>query len=333
MTVISVTITASAEQVVSGIPKTVSITTNVPSTIFYTLDGTTPTLFSSMYVGPIFLPYAQFVVTLNVMATDGTNFSPVVTEVYQTDMVDGNVRLPHSGTTAHPGGLFPDAYPFGNPPFQPRQEFTNPATQGVTVYDPALPAIPGGFDANGNPTLFTNEPFNVENYQIPYSTQNAEGQTGPGIGNIPATVKYPANIDPAYDGEQTDQFTSTFNPRALVIFQDFSKENPEDPPQINRANFTLENTERARDGVYYFNSGPDGAPPPSGAFITAKYNPRTNEITHYYRDAWSNQWIISTTPFVPNGNFDGNLAQMPVAWGGKVFEWPNPAVGRYRKLF
>lgn len=333
MTVISVTITASAEQIVAGIPKTVSIATNVPATIFYTLDGTTPTLFSSMYVGPIFLPYAQFVVTLNVMATDGTNFSPVVTEVYQTDMVDGNVRLPHSGTTAQPGGLFPDAYPFGNPPFQPKQEFTNPATQGVTVYDPSLPAIPGGFDASGNPTLFTNQPFNVENYQIPYSTQNAEGQTGPGIGTIPAIVKYPANIDPAYDGEETNQFTSTFNPRALVIFQNFSEENPEDPPQINRANFTLENTERARDGVYYFNSGPDGAPPPSGTFITAKINPRTNEITHYYRDSWSNQWIISTAPFVPNGSFDGNMAQMPIAFGGRVYEWPNPAVGRYRKLF
>ena len=333
MTVISVTIIASSEQVVSGIPKTITINTNIPATIFYTLDGTAPTLFSTMYVSPIFLPYAQFIVTLNVLATDGINYSPIVTEIYQTDIVDGNARLPHSGTTAQPGGLFPNAYPFGNPPFQPQQMFTNPATQGVTVYDPSLPAISGGYDADGYPTLFTNQPFNVENYQIPYSTQNAEGQTGPGIGNIPARVRYNPNYDPAYDGEQTQQFTQTFNPRALVIFQNFSDENPDDPPQINRANFTLENTERARDGVYYFNSGPDGAPPTSGTFITAKVNPRTNEITHYYRDSWSNQWIISTAPYQPNGSFDGNLAQMPVAWGGKLFEWPNPAVGRYRKLF
>jgi hypothetical protein len=321
MVVISVTVTASSEQIVSGIPKTVSISANVPATIFYTLDGTAPTLFSTMYTGPIFLPYAHFVVTLNVMATNGTDFSPVVSEVYQTDMVDGNVRLPHSSTTQHVGGISPDRYPFGTPPHEPRGQFVNPADSGVTVYDPSLPATPTGYTADGYPTGYTNQPWNIENYQIPYSTTNAEGQTGPGIGTLPAQTYYNPNQDPAYDGEQTQQFTTTFNPRALVIFQDFSKENPEDPPQINRAFFSLENPERARDGTYYFNSGPEGAPPPSGSFLRAHYNPRTNEITHYYRDAWSNQWIISTAPFVPNGNFDGNMAQMPVAWGGKVIEW------------
>jgi Chitobiase/beta-hexosaminidase C-terminal domain len=328
MAVISVTVIASSEQIVSGIPTTVAVSTNIPSTIFYTLDGTQPTLFSTIYTGPIFLPYAQFVVNLNIMATNGTDFSPVVSETYQTDMVDGNVRLPHSATTACPTGLTPDTYPFGTPPFQPQQEFLNPADAGVTVYNPALPATPTGFGSDGYPTGYTNQPWNIQNYQIPYSTTNAEGQMGPGIGTLPARTYIPANEQagasaggPAYGPEQTDQFTTTFNPRALVIFQDFSKENPYDPPQINRQYFSLENQERARDGTYYFNSGSDGAPPPSGSFVKAHYNPRTNEMTHYYRDAWSNQWIISTAPFVPNGNFDGNLSYMPQAWGGKVIEW------------
>jgi hypothetical protein len=339
MVVISVIVTASSDQIVSGIPKTVSISTNVPATIFYTLDGSQPTLFSTMYTGPIFLPYAQFLVILNVMATNGTDFSPIVSESYQTDMVDGNVRLPHSATTADPTHDTPVTYPFGTPPFQPQQQFLNPANSGVTVYDPSLPAYPTGYNADGYPTGYTNQPWNIQNYQIPYSTTNAEGETGPGIGTLPAQTIIPNNEiagaaagAPAYGPEETSQFTTTFNPRALVIFQDFSKEDPNDPPQINRAFFTLENPERARDGTYYFNSGPDGAPPPSGSFLRSHYNPRTNEITHYYRDAWSNQWIISTAPFVPNGNFDGNLAQMPVAWGGRVIEWPG-AGGRRRVLF
>jgi hypothetical protein len=281
MAVISITITESSEQIVSGIPKTVSITTNIVSTVFYTLDGSAPTILSTIYVSPIFLPYAQFAVTLKVLATNGIDSSPVVTEVYQTDMVDSGARLPHSSTTQPVGGLSPDNFPFGSPPCAPRGEFVNPADSGVTVFNPALPATPTGFDANGQPTGFTNQPFNSENYQIPYSTTNAEGQTGRGIGTLPAQTSYNPNQDDAYDGEQTHQFTTTFDPRAFVIFQDFSKQDPNDPPQINRASFSLEDPERTRDGAYFMNSGPDGAPPPSGSFIRSFYNPRTNEVSHY----------------------------------------------------
>jgi len=320
MAVISITITASTEQVMAGIPKTVSITANVPSMIFYTLDGTDPTLFSTIYTGPIFLPFNQLLVTLKVMASNGTDTSPIVVEQYMTDIVDSNARLPHAATTAQAGSIIPQQYPFGTPPFQPQQGYLNPADSGVTVFNPALPATPTGFDAVGNPTGFTNQPYTIENYQIAYSTTDKQGQTGVGIGTLPAKVSYDPNQEAAYGGETTQQFTTTFDPRALVIFQDFSKEDPNDPPQINRGSFTLENTERARDGSYFFNSG-DETPPNSGTFLKSYYNPRTNEITYYYRDSWSNKWIISTAPFVPNGSYDGNLSQMPINWGGKVIEW------------
>jgi hypothetical protein len=49
--IITITITESSVQLVSGIPKSVTITTNFPSTIFYTLDGSTPSVNSLIYVG------------------------------------------------------------------------------------------------------------------------------------------------------------------------------------------------------------------------------------------------------------------------------------------
>jgi hypothetical protein len=333
MAVICVTITESREQVVAGIPKTISISTNVAATIFYTLDGTTPTLFSTMYTGPIFLPFNSLVVHLSVLATNGTDYSPVVTETYQTNMVHGNARLPHAATNARPGDVLPDTYPFGTPPYQPNQKFRNPADSGVTVYNPEKPATPTGFDANGNPTGFTNKPFNSKHYQITYTTTNAEGETGPNIGNLPGQVDlpYPSDIQPDMGQEsnqgpeQTNQFTTTFDPRAMVIFQDFSKEDPNDPPQINRQFFSMENPERARDGTFFYNTGVDATAPVSGSFVRAHFNPRDNTITHYYRDSWSNKWIISTAPYVPNGSYDGNLSQIPQglkgSGAGVVFEW------------
>lgn len=330
MAVISVCIVQSKEQVVSGIPKTVSITTNMPATIFYTLDGSAPNLFSTMYTGPIFLPYDQLVVTLSVLATNGVSSSPVVVESYMTNMVRGNVRLPHAATTAEAAHITPDDYPFGTPPFEPKQGYLNPAKSGVTVYNPDKPAQPTAFNADGYPTGFTNKPYNTKHYQIVYTDRNAEGESGNNIGNVPGQVTaYPSDIqpNPAQTGdqgpEQTNQFTATFDPRAMVIFQDFSSEDPSDPPIINRQYFSMEDPERARDGAYYFNTGLDATLPPSGSFVRSHYNPRAGTITHYYRDSWSNRWIISTSPYQPNGSGDGNLAQEAMGLGGnsKVFEW------------
>jgi len=344
MAVISVTVTQSIEQVVSGIPKTVSITTNIPANIFYTLDGTPPTLFSTIYTGPIFLPFDQLLITLSILATNGVDSSPVVIEQFITDIVNSNARLPHSGTNARAGSIIPDDYPFGTPPFEPRQRFTNPADAGVTVYNPALPAQPTGFDGQGNPTAYTNEPYDTKNYQITYTDRDAEGnqfdglvgngQIGGPLGNIPGAVTLPPKSigdtqpDPGQTSQQgpeeTNQFTTMFDPRALVIFQDFSKEDPNDPPQINRQYFSLENPERVRDGTLYFNTGQDASAPVSGSFVRAHYNPRTNTITHYYRDSWSNRWIISTAPYQPNANYDGSLAQQAMgikSGAGVVFEW------------
>jgi Chitobiase/beta-hexosaminidase C-terminal domain len=326
MVVISVTVTASEEEIMAGIPKTVSITTNIPAIIFYTLDGSVPTVNSTQYVGPIFLPFSQFIVLLNVFATNGTDSSPIISETYQTNMVDGNVRFSRNDTNQPPGYNLQGLYPYGDNGIQPGALFGNPANVGITVDNPAKPAEPTGFDGQGNPTGFTNNPYNLQNYNIIYSTQNAEGESGPGIGNLPANtpVNPPQPLPPAYGPEQTVQtFTSTFDPKAFVIFQDSTKENPNDPPIVNRMHFSLENDERARDGNAYFNTGLD-APPTSGTFLRSHYNPRTNMITYYYMDTWTNKWIISTQPYENTGPWNGNMSIQAVSPGsgaGFVFEW------------
>lgn len=320
MAVISVTVTESSEQIVAGIPRTVAIATNIPAVIFYTLDGSVPTLFSNQYTGPITLPVSSLSVTLNIMASNGVDSSPVVSETYVTNMVN-DARLAHSATTAQAQENIPDLYPFGNPPIQPNAQFVNPAEAGITVDNPALPSSPTGFDGAGNPTGFTNQPYDLTNYSIKYTTADFQNQSGPGVGNLPASVKI--KVEPPIP-ETTNQFSNLFDPRAFVIFQDSTKENPNDPPNINRMHFTLEDPEKTRDGNNFYTSGLD-APPVSGSFVKSHYNPRTNMITYYYFNSWNNKWIISTTPYNSNGPWDGNMAGIASAGGGAgskfIFEW------------
>jgi hypothetical protein len=320
MAVISITITQSDEEIVAGIPKTVSISTNIPASIFYTLDGNDPTLFSDIYIGPIYLPIDLLSVTLKVLASNGVDVSPIVTETYVTNIL-GNTRLPHSATTVPAGKNIPGLYPFGTPPSQPEGQYLNPADAGITVDNPALPAQPTGFDGKGEPNAFTNEPYNIENYSIVYSTTNYLGETGKGIGNLPGKVTVPV---PPEQPEETSQFTATFDPRAFVIFQDFEKENPEDPAQINKQFFSLQDPNVVRDGNSYFTHGLD-APPANGSFLRSHYNPRDNTMTYYYLDTWANRWIISKTPYRPTGNFDGNLSAIKFSGKqkgvGMVFQW------------
>lgn len=322
MAVISVTIISSEEQVVAGIPRTVAISTNIASSIFYTLDGSNPSLFSTIYTGPIFLPSDQLSITLKVLATNGVDSSPIVTESFVTNMAEGtNARLPRSATDAQAGDNLPGLYPFGTNPIQPNAEFENPANAGITVDNTALPSTPTGFDGAGSPNAFTNAPFDTTNYSIKYSTTDWQNTPGRGVGTLPATVTLTTETPPP---ESSDQNSDTFDPRAFVIFQDVATEDPNAPPNINRMHFSLENSETSRDGNNFYTSGLD-APPTSGTFLRSHYNPRTNSITYYYLDTWTNRWIISTAPYNPNGNWDGNLSGMKAMKGGTgakyVYEW------------
>jgi len=319
MAIISVTVLESSEQVTAGIPRSVTISTNISATVFYTLDGTDPTLLSEIYVSPILLSTDLQKIELRILATNGILFSPIITEVYQTNMLV-DARLPHSATDAQAESNIPGLYPYGTNPIQPNAQFLSPGEAGITVDNPAKTQISSGYDGSGNEVGFTNESYNLENYSVVYTTRNAQGQ--PSVGNLPANVKIEI---PAAPPEETQQFSNLFDPRAFVIFQDFSTEDPNDPPQINREFFSLEDNEKVRDGNNYYNSGLD-APPVMGSFLRSHYNPRDNTITYYYLDTHTNRWIISKAPYQPTGTFNGNLSGIALSknkGAGFVMEWQN----------
>lgn len=303
MSVISLSITESLEQIISGIPAFVSISTSSPAMIFFTLDGTAPSLFSTIYTGTITLSGGPTVI-LSVFATNGVDTSPIIVETYQTNILGQDARLPHSGTDAQANSTQStlDPAPFGSPPIEPNQQFLGPQTAGLTVFDPLLPAGPGtGFDASGNPTGFTNGQdagIPTKSFPIIFSTSGEGGQEGYGIGTLPlSTIRKEKPIP-----TQSDINSQTFDPRALVIIQDLTKPvDPGLPPHINRMSFTLEDVEHTRQGNQFFNCGLD-APPVTGGFVRREFNAASNKMTYYYFDSSQNRWIISTVPYTPSAD-------------------------------
>lgn len=333
MAVISISITESSEQIVSGIPRSISISVNILSTIFYTLDGTIPTLFSTIYTAPIQLPTSKPMVEIKVFATNGVDSSPIVDVVYQTNSLGQDARTPHSGTDAQPNSTqtSQNLAPFGGPGIQPGQQFLGAGSAGLNVYDPSLPAgTPSGFDANGNPTGFTNNQstgFPTKTFPLQLTDKDFEGFMGPGIGTLPKNTIIPPTAPPS----QSDINSPLFDPRALVIIQDLTKPvDPGLPPHINRMFFTLEDVEHTRQGNQYFNVGPD-APPVSGSFLRQHFNPADNTMTYYYFDSTQNRWIISKTPYVPKPaiqDYSEGMVFRRNGGAGMVFQWI-PFKGQY----
>jgi hypothetical protein len=308
MAIISVIIVESEDQIVSGIPRTITLSTNTPATILYTLDGTDPTILSEIYVEPIELPTDLLKVELRIFATDGILSSPILSEIYQTNILE-NARLPHSATTAEAGSTSEMLYPFGDNPYPPTSTFLSPGEAGLTVNDPTKTQIASGYDGNGNENAFTNNPYNIEYYNIVY----------PNVGNLPAGVTIDIPEEPP---EESYQFDKLFDPRAFVIIQDYTQLNIDDPMPINRSYMNLEDPDTTRDGNYFFSCGLD-SPTVTGSFLKSYYNPKDNTITYYYYDSHANKWIISKTTYT-NTSLTSNLTSMVLGRNqgvGKVFEW------------
>lgn len=305
----------------AGIPSTVTLDTNVPATIFYTLDGTDPTVDSFVVVGPIEMPTNRGSATLKAFATDGVNFSPIITQQYITDVIGG--RNPHDMAFVHeePGATFP----FGDR-VENCSSTTFGNTAGVIVDEKTDPRRqPDGYDGTdtGTGAGFFIPP--KAQYEILFSETDSIGRTGVGIGTLPGRVLWVKSRNNNVQKESSDMQKPLFDPRALVIFQDSSEE-PYDPtvPKINRPYFDLEDQAKARDGALL--TVDTDAISPAGSFLKAHYTPNNNTMTYYYYDNRVGRWIISKEPYTasqnPTTNLSGLVTRSSRGQGvGMIFKW------------
>lgn len=328
MSVISITITESDVEIIAGIPQTVALSSNIPATIFYTLDGTEPTTSSSVYTTALSLPTNQNAVTLKVFATDGVNSSPILTWEFKSDFIgDRRPRdeVTNIDNTCNKNSIFASRTQSGSAIYG--------NTAGITVDAPDLPGIGDGYDGTGTGKFADYTDLPLDDYEIIYSETNYIGETGKGLGTLPAhvTIRIPFPVQEPSVGTGSNKTSSLlFNPKSLVIFQD-SRE-PDPIPTVNRPFFSLENQEKARYGVGYFTTAFEGNTV-HGSALKSQYNPTDGTITYYYRDSLTNRWIISKTPYTPQPQGINNLSRIVFGRGegvGKVFKW---ILFKYRTLW
>ena len=319
MAIITITITESTIELVSGRPKFVTLATNIPVTIYYTLDGTDPTTSSLIYLsGELELSTNPTTLIFKVFATDGIDSSAIIEREYRPNIIVG--RQSHDAVTMS-SGESTDNFPYSTSGSGVAGNWNNFGPENAVVDKDSVVNVFDGYDgtATGTPTGGTD--LSLDEYLIRYSDSNSRGETGRGIGTLPSTVTMVPEATRAQSSNANDKF---FDPRAMVIYQD-SRETPFDPNilQINRPYFSLDNPERAKDGILLDTLAIEGAPAPTCSFVRAHFNPRQNTTTYYYFDSQALRWIISVEPGVVKNPREGlsKIIFSPRPGAGKVFQW------------
>lgn len=314
MAVITISVEESEVQVIDGIPKYLTLEVSIPSTIFYTLDGSDPDISSSVYTNLLYLPTSGSFLEVKFFATNGADSSAIISKTYFNTLVGD--RRPHDSVQnalSETNNLFP----FGGS-FQAEPSIFGPIA-GLVVDDANVPNVTiDGYDSDGNPVGGTD--LELDQYDLIFSTSNSRGVTGRGIGTLPATVsvRIPESVP------QTSNVNSKiFNPKALVIYQDSTDaQNDPDLVFLNKQFFSFQDSEKARSGALLYSTGLEGNPL-TGSFVKSHFNSAEQKITYYYFDGATNRWIISKEPYLAAAG-SSNLSQMVFSRNsgvGMVFKW------------
>jgi len=269
VTVSVLTFTASETEITSGVPEYVEIESNIPANIYYTINGSTPTTDSNIYVDAIYFPAdgtPSFTLKAFGVDADGyygsilsQTFSADTTEITVSRFVDGE-------------GIIVDA----------ADETTNRED---------------GFDADGAAIRFIDLDSDVINSLSVHSKMGRAGiEEGTQVEvNIPSPTETSNPYDDQFEGFSSPRYAATFNPYAKTIVIDNRIENEIDIPLRTNQSFSNIYTEfggkRVRESA-------DDACYVSGGKVRSFYDKRNNVMVSYYFDHNESRWIknIQTLP-------------------------------------
>jgi len=270
MAVITITAIGLGPDLVAGIPQLVELATNLPATVYFTLDGSEPTAYSPVYVSPIQLPTALRV-RLRALAISGPDQGTLDLTFSASPGLIGETR---KGTFT---GIVVDAYGVpevvvdGYGPNIDHPVTDNEFTVDVPVRGSDIPLVGletkysrTGFDGEGPGTLIS----------IGFPTKEEQ--------------EHASAIDPRASSPNNDNVY--FNPRSQFVVID-GRDGYQDQSVfiINRPmGGTMDDTKYLGGKSLY-----EPAPYISGSLVRHFYNYEKGIAVFYYFDGNECRWIKS----------------------------------------
>lgn len=283
--VIVLNMAESTSQVISGIPEYVEFTTDVPSTVFYTLDDSTPDSSSDIAVGKVFLPTSELSFTLKAVAIANSFSSAILEGEYSVDQV------------------VLDRYRLVD------DEGINILPYGETPIDSMA------FDADGDEAKQSVIEF--VDLDIIASKTTRIGEKIPDDSSVEFIKFQSRDLTTASSSTSTPNNNVNFNPKASVILIDGY--NPDD---ISNQEIRIINRPHGSMAVVseFYNEHLESRPLISGNFVRYMYNPDTGKIAFYYYESRENRWIRSVQKVddLVEHNF---FASQGSGQRGMVFRW------------
>lgn len=271
MAVISITATELGERLVSGIPFQLALSSNVPSTMFYTLDGTVPSLTSLVYLSPIIMP-TKSSVRLRVLAISGSD-SGSLDLTFSTDTTDLVIarRIDSYGA-----GIVVDAY-------------------GI------IPVLLDGYKPDDN--LVVDVPARYSDYELDdldilYSRTGPNGEGEGTITENGPVIPIPDAID--FEASSPNNQNVYFNPRSMYIVIDGRIDGYEDQSVylINRTYGDTMDLTKYQGGATMLEPNPYI----SGGYVRTFYAIKDGEgvSCSYYFNHNETKWVKNIQSFDPD---------------------------------
>jgi len=259
MSTILLTLKESDIELVSGIPEYVEIYSDVPATIFYTLDGSEPDESSFIADGEVYMPTES--VTLKAIALSAELESDVLEISYYTDQ--SNISRAR-----------------------------NVGDEGINIFPSGTEALESmSFDSDGDSAQETY--IETLDLDIKSSTTSRLGfkidkDSTVSFVNFPEATR---DITKPYQGRiSTTNNNDSFDPSAGLIIVDGSTEEAFRSQSVVVINRTSGSFDARGD---FWNDHLKDRPIISGNKVNSFYNPKNGKYVSYYYESRENRWIES----------------------------------------